>query len=491
MRSDRRSILLRAGSLSFAMLMVSRLLGLLRESAQAAAFGVSGEADAIVLMLTLPDWLAGLMVSGALTYVLIPHWAHQSPVQLAATQRKMAVLLLAAGAVLAAGLLLFRHAAVGVLAAGLPTMLRPLAANGLAWSAFAVPAALLSALWATRLQYERDFIGMYASNIVFNLLVVLALVLLVRHTASTRAVDILGGVLIGAMLARLAWLRWRLPATSMHPTSQDVALPTGSTWVVAALASGLPLALPFVARSLASHAGSGALATFNYSWKLVELPLVLAVQLVATLAFPSIASAFAQRQDAARAVRGAFIAAWTLACAAVAALQIGAPAIAHILFGWGRMDVDDVARIATWGAIGAWGLLPQAIISVGLTVLATLKQMRFAVLAYGLGLGVLTVAGKLGWHDGAQLMWVLNLVLAGVALVIVGALVTSAREATAWIPWREMILPLALLVLISVSGVHFHRTNAWDGVLIATLAASIVVVGAWFSSPALRSVLRR
>mgnify|MGYP000265189426 CR=1 FL=1 len=44
----------------------SRLLGLGRESVQAAALGTSGLADVAVLMLTLPDWLTGVAASGAL-----------------------------------------------------------------------------------------------------------------------------------------------------------------------------------------------------------------------------------------------------------------------------------------------------------------------------------------------------------------------------------------------------------------------------------------
>ena len=66
---------LKAGAVSLALLLASRLLGLLRESAQAAAFGTSGMGDVAVLMLTLPDWLAGVLAGGALAYVLLPHWA--------------------------------------------------------------------------------------------------------------------------------------------------------------------------------------------------------------------------------------------------------------------------------------------------------------------------------------------------------------------------------------------------------------------------------
>ncbi|WP_040894015.1 hypothetical protein, partial [Verminephrobacter aporrectodeae] len=70
------------------------------------------------------------------------------------------------------------------------------------------------------------------------------------------------------------------------PAAAPAPLPGWRIWTWAALGAGLPLALPFVARTLASGAGEGALASFNYAWKLVELPLVLAVQLVAALAFP-------------------------------------------------------------------------------------------------------------------------------------------------------------------------------------------------------------
>ena len=44
---------LKAGVLSLALLLASRLLGLLRESAQAAAFGASGAGDVATLVLTL------------------------------------------------------------------------------------------------------------------------------------------------------------------------------------------------------------------------------------------------------------------------------------------------------------------------------------------------------------------------------------------------------------------------------------------------------
>jgi hypothetical protein len=293
-----------------------------------------GLGDVAVLMLTLPDWLAGLLASGALAYVLLPHWARQAPAAQAATQRAVAWRLLALGGMLGLAIWIGRGPLVVLLAAGLAPDLRGLAGQSLGWSALALPAALLAALWATRLQHERDFVGMYGANLVVNGVLVIALLLIAVNDPSTQGLIHLGGYFLLAMGLRLGWLFWRQRARpglaaavigrdetvpeirneargTQRPGLPQVAdsgqrsvptpahLPATSVWLWAALSAGLPLALPFAARSMASSGGEGALATFNYAWKLVELPLILAIQLVATLAFPAITQAFARDAGAA------------------------------------------------------------------------------------------------------------------------------------------------------------------------------------------------
>jgi putative peptidoglycan lipid II flippase len=61
-----------SGALLGATLLAGRLSGLLREIELAAAFGVSAEADAAVLLLTLPDLLVNLLLSGGLSAALVP-----------------------------------------------------------------------------------------------------------------------------------------------------------------------------------------------------------------------------------------------------------------------------------------------------------------------------------------------------------------------------------------------------------------------------------
>lgn len=271
-------------------------------------------------------------------------------------------------------------------------------------------------------------------------------------------------------------------------------MPPASAWWWAAAAAGLPLALPFAARSIASQAGEGALATFNYAWKLVELPLMLAIQLVATLAFPRIARALAapplEQGDARSAMRSGFALAWVLGCAAAAGLSLAAPAVAQLLFGWGRMQPQALAQVAEWGRIGAWGLLPQACIAVGLTVLAAQRRMGAAVLAYAAALLVLLGAGAAGISDGAALMLLMNGLLTVVAVVVLAALGPLLREA---IPWGAFAAGAAALIAAQVLSLPggLRQAGMLLQLMVAVAAAlAVVAVSAWASAD-LRAALRR
>ena len=172
---------LRAGVFSLGLLLLSRVLGLLRESAQAAAFGSTGLGDAAIVMFTLPDLLVGVLVSGALSYVLLPLWARQSAGVQAAGQRKIAFALVVGG--LALGLLvwLFKDVLVQALAPGLAGDIKAASAWALGWSALVLPLAMLAAVWVTRLQHERDFVGVYAGSLLVNLVLVIGLLVVANR----------------------------------------------------------------------------------------------------------------------------------------------------------------------------------------------------------------------------------------------------------------------------------------------------------------------
>ena len=477
---------LRAGVLSLGLLLLSRVLGLLRESAQAAAFGATGVGDAVIVMFTLPDLLVGMVFSGALSYVLLPLWARQSPAEQQRSQKKVAVALIVTGVLLGGIVWLLRDVLVQVLAPGLQGALKTLASDALVWSAAALPLALLAALWATRLQHERDFVGMYAGSLLVNAALVTGVLVVARMAWSASALPVLGGALLLGGTARLGWLYARLPKPVPEPSTAGAAgLPRPSIWLWAALSSGLLLLLPLIARSLASTSGEGALANFNYAWKLVELPLVLAIQLVASLAFPAITRTEAGSAERAQALHLAFVLAWALACAAVAAVASFSLPIAQLLFGWGRMGAEHLQVIAQWSAIGVWSLLPQALAAVVLTLMATRQHMHVAVWAYAAGALALGVAGWAGLASGATVMLALNAVLAGVAIVL---LVSQRSSLQGALHWPALLTPLGVCVLLALSKPWLAGIGGW-GLPLALLFALAVLGSAVVSSPLLKARL--
>ena len=512
-------MVLRAGVLSLGLLLLSRVLGLLRESAQAAAFGTTGLGDAVIVMFTLPDLLVGIVFSGALSYVLLPVWAGQTPAGVQRSQAQVGRVLLGTGLALGLAIWLGRTPLSAWLAPGLQPDMQLLGAASLVWSAAVMPLALLAALWVTRLQHERDFVGMYAGSVLVNAVLVAALLLTAPTSGAggplSESLAVLGAALVVAMLARLAWLAWRLPprvaapvpcvkiklevgevtgvTTGLQsklptelPTELPTKLPGAAVWVWAALSSGLLLLLPLMARSLASQSGEGALATFNYAWKLVELPLVLAIQLVASLAFPSITRTTADTLAHEQALQTAFALAWALACAAIVVVVCFSQPLAQLLFGWGRMDASSLVRVAHWSAVGVWSLLPQALIAVVLTVMAVSQQMHVAVGIYAVGVAALAAAGWAGLADGQSVMGALNAVLAGVALAL---LVSQRQLVRRALPWRAMAWPLLLCAALSLAR-PLVAGFAWPVAALMAAALALLVLGAGVgASPVLRQAV--
>jgi peptidoglycan biosynthesis protein MviN/MurJ (putative lipid II flippase) len=249
----------------------------------------------------------------------------------------------------------------------------------------------------------------------------------------------------------------------------------------------LPLTLPFVARSLASQGGEGELATFNYAWKLVELPLVLAIQLVASLAFPAITRTEPDSAGRAQALQMAFVLAWALACAAVAAVATFALPIAQLLFGWGRMGADHLEVIAQWSAIGVWSLLPQALVAVLLTVMAARQQMHVAVWAYAAGALALGLLGWAGLAGGAAVMLALDAALSGVALVL---LVSQRKSLKGALHWPALVVPLSVCIMLVLTKPWTTGLGMW-GLPLAGLYALAVLGSAVVSSPLLKARLVR
>lgn len=524
------------------MLLLSRLSGLARDAAQSAAFGTSGAGDLAVLLFTLPDVMASLVASGVLAYVLVPRWAGMAPPERARSERRVRQVLGLAGIALAASLALLSAAWLSVLAPGLPLELQTAARLGLGAAGLAVPLALVAAVGATRLQFEADLSGLYGANLVVNAVLIVAISLIANYAVDTGrsgsfAVFLAFSVVL-AGCGRLAWQFWRvrrleraqLPArgaltaaggeqivagealraadgmrvaaapgaaarlteslganpASPHPATQPSA-PTPAIWLWALLVAAVPVALPLLARSLASANGAGDLSAFHFAWKLVELPLGLAVQLVAALALPALARAVAANDGALErsATRRAWMLSWAAACACAAGLHVGAPGAAQALFGWGRANAADVARIAELAAMGAWALLPLALLGVASAALAARARLYRLGLIYALGLLGMLLCGTADLSARS-----LMLALVGVLWLIAALLILWEGAQLAAIPGRALLGPLAALMAVAGAGQWLAPVADWRLSLVAGAVAAALVAAAAALDPAMRRALR-
>jgi putative peptidoglycan lipid II flippase len=492
---DNQFMYLRAGLVSMGLLLLSRVLGLMRESVQAAAFGSTALADVVVTQLTLPDLSSSILAAGALSYALLPWWARQTDAGLAASQRQASQLFFAVGALLAAWMVLAPAQWGGWLAPGVGAVMQTPLQSALRWAAVAVPLSLLTLVWYTRAQHEGDVVGMYGMNVVHTGVIIAAMLAVgwLHATAPDRAVHWLGVGLLCAFVLRLLFLQARLRGAASSRAGKPAAappdpvsgLPPASIWAWALLATGLPAALPLLARSLVSPSAEGALASFNYAWKLLELPNALAIQLVAALVFPALTRAQAEGRVYTVQLRAAFCMAWTLACAGALGLSLAATPISQLLFGWGRMGATHVAEVADWARVGVWMLLPQSVITVALIVLATQQRMFWAAAVYGLALLAL---GLSGLHQGLQMMWGLAVILAVVALALLAAV---GREAWRALAWRDFVVPLGLCPLLGWPGHWLAMQNQWLALAAGALGAMLLIAISYALSPMLRSAVQR
>lgn len=486
---------LRAGLVSMGLLLLSRVLGLMRESVQAAAFGSTALADVVVTQLTLPDLSSAILASGALSYALLPWWARQTDSDLAQSQRQASRLFFFVGAMFALWIVLSPGQWGRWLAPGVGGAMQEPLQSALRWAALAIPLSLLTFVWYSRAQHERDVVGMYGMNVVHTGVIISGMLAVgwLHATAPAPAVHWLGVTLLSAFALRLIFLLSRL-RRSAHalalkprdpPLNQVSGLPPVAVWSWAILAAGLPAALPLMARTMVSSSAEGALASFNYAWKLLELPNTLAIQIVAALVFPALTRAQAEGRAYTVQLRAAFCMAWTLACAGALGLSLAAMPVSQLLFGWGRMSAIHVAEVANWARVGVWTLLPQSVITVSLIILATQQRMAWAAAIYGLALLLL---GLSDLNKGMDMMIGLVMLLAAAAIAF---LVAVGKEAWPALAWRDFVVPASLCGLLGIPGYWISMQSSWVALVTGASCAIFLIAISCVASPVLRSAIRR
>lgn len=340
------STALGAGGLLALGLIAGRLSGLLREIVLAAEFGVSAQADFAIVLLTLPDLLTNLLISGGLSAAFIPRARVIGVVAAGALFRTTAFCTVILFTLLAVLLSASPGTVLGGLAPGLAGKTFEAYRLPIVLVAISLPVTALSGATGAYLNARDRFFIVGMGTFIFNLAIIGGLL------ASERAAPlvILGCAILAGGILRSGSQLVLLPpgALSGRPRLAMMDKDYVRAFVFGVLASTFALAPPALVRAAASLIAPGFIAIFNYSQKIVELPIGILATSVSTIALTRLSQAYAEgnENDAERFLYGGLRLAFVLSLLILIFGMFATDAGVRILYGRGAIEEGDIREIA-------------------------------------------------------------------------------------------------------------------------------------------------
>jgi putative peptidoglycan lipid II flippase len=401
----------------------SRILGLVRDVVVSARFGTSGDLDLYVAAFRIPDLAFTLVSGGALGSALVPVFSQalNVPDHIEASGR-VRLTHLAGVATLA---VLFTTTALAALGATNAESLAPLLGAG--WTPdsqsrladlvrilLIQPVLLGTGEVLARFLNVRGRFGAtaFAPAAYTAGIVVAALLAPIELGTVALAWGVVGGgALFLIILAVDAWrLGFHLPTTLRQVSGTRSDLAEVITLMIPRVVGQGAVQLSFVATTrLASFLPTGRVASLNYAWALMMLPLGAFAMTTANAAFPTFARLVASGDRATlastgRRTIGTVAAAMVIALAG--AIALGADAI-EVLFGRQAFDSESIRLTATALTAYTIGLPAHGVLEVQMRIAFALKDTRTPVLtglvAMATNVAIATVLAPTFGHVGIGL----------------------------------------------------------------------------------------
>jgi putative peptidoglycan lipid II flippase len=365
--SDRTRKLGFAATILIVTVLLSRVLGFVRDAVIAALFGATGQTDAFWAAFTIPDILSYLVAGGTLSITFIPIYSrYLSEGNEAEGNRIFSIISTTMMIVVVAGVIVLEIFTPQITHAYLHKLQPRDMDLAVHLTRILLPAQLcfyIGGLAAATLYARHRFVAASIAPLIYNLGTIAGGALLGRRYGIA---SLAWGTLAGAfghltlqlIAAGRAGLRWRPSLRVTHPQFKS--------WLLLSLplmvGVGIVTADDWFIRYFAA-ADPGAISCLNYARKLVQVPIAVAGQAVGQASMPFFARLWAEGKrvelgdlvtKAARTVAAvAALAAWALIALAVPAVEL--------LFHRGHFAAAQVEPTAVYVALFAlaipvWGM---------------------------------------------------------------------------------------------------------------------------------------
>ncbi len=263
---------------------IGRLSGYLREVIIAYKFGVNSQADAIILMLNIPDLLNNLLISGAISAILLPMFSKETNLSGIITEFTRKLFILSLTMYIVVGALLFiyyEYYLFGLLSISL----------------LSVFPNVITFVSSSYLQYKKKFTFQALNTLVFNLVIILFL--LFEFYGYIFAFGV-----IMASVIRMFWITYDLNTTDINSRIFFNTLKQNNPQkkfayqflIFMILANGIAFINPMVDKLFAAFLQEGSVAVLSYAEKIYLLPVSIFLTTYAIAMFPDLSKMVANRQ---------------------------------------------------------------------------------------------------------------------------------------------------------------------------------------------------
>jgi len=463
-------------------ILITRILGLVRERVFAHYFGLGMEADAFRAALKIPNIIRNLLGEGTLSASFIPVYAslihngeHEKAQRLSGVIVTLLVVLAAIGALVGIAL---APVITDIVAIGFSGEARALTTS-LVRILFPMAAVMIVAAWCLGvLNTHGRFFLSYAAPTLWNIAQIVALIALGGLLIGQDLITALAwAALVGSVIHLLVqlpaaikdggWIRWSLDMRT--PGVKRVLL----AWLPVIIGAGALQISSLIDTQLASLLDQGAVANLGYAQLIALLPISLFGTSVAAAALPTLSRQAANSdadsiaQQVARATRRVL---FFILPSAVGFFVLGKPIVGLILQtgAFGPEQTDAVAVVL--GALGL-GLPANALIKLYASAHYALGDTRTPVIISGVSVAL-----------GAVLAYVLMQVFGVMGIALGGSIAAYLNVTTNYA--RLRVRTRTLLRGREIGAITISFVIAWLAAAVShALQSNLPPTQPWVATP--------